>query len=995
MPLQYEDISILIPSHSLEDFPADLGDDDAEGLLNAFSIVWHPLLLRGAEALPGWHRSDEPPETLENRLVVIPKAAEEWLPGGWAGFARNQGATVVEGLKDRQEMLAAVLGPLESPSPAQGKEIDADLVADFLALGTCYLQLELLTTHMHHFSNLDEAQLQREAVAAAEAAVAGDETGARAHLTNCFEAMQEARERFYPVDCYLVDLCLLIPRQANEHLERALDGETPFNILVSGGDLQTITQQKPAMVERLKNAWDAGRIDVAGGELLERPSPLLPMGSALWDFREGNRVFRELLGRTPTTWGRRRFGFTANIPQILNKHGYIAALHVALDDGIYPDAEQSKIRWEGCDGTVVDAVTRIPLAAMSASSYLRFPQMMAESMEEDHVAGVIFARWPETAVPWFEDFQRIHNYAPVLGRFVTFEEYFEQTEDPGRMSTYEAGEYLGHFLLQSVAGEEADPIGRYGKHVRNRHRFEAGSFYRATAAALTGQPIPEAALNDSEARLETSGPDVDSRDDDETRPAGYPSGEEADAWLRAFVPSSAGELANVIMSGAGPQHGYLVLNSLAFSRRVVINLPESPSPPGSTGPNKGVQYDGERKLVSVELPPCGFAWVPVETQGANAPNVAFRSAKGRSFAERKTTESESSPPLAEENLLRNEFFELLVNPETGGIGRLKEYGRAPNRLSQQLAFRFPDERTWTVGEGRDAEEFRSYYSEMRCRSCVVKSAGPLLGELETTGELIDQPSGARLAGFRQTMRVWRGIPIVELDVELEVERVPEGDPWSNYIAVRFAYDDETAALTRSVQQGAQGFRDERFDSPYYLEIATPEQRTTILFNGQTFHRKTGPRMIDTLLIVAGETQRRFRMRIALDADYPMQPAMDLLTPPAVVPTETGPPLAGTAGWFFHVSAKNVQLLGLRPLMEEPVDDGTDESPTTPPRNGFTLGLLETEGRNRRVKLRCFRTPSSARQRDFQGRTISDLPIEDDAVVVEMTAHEIADVELRF
>ncbi len=37
----------------------------------------------------------------------------------------------------------------------------------------------------------------------------------------------------------------------------------------------------------------------------------------------------------------------------------------------------------------------------------------------------------------------------------------------------------------------------------------------------------------------------------------------------------------------------------------------------------------------------------------------------------------------------------------------------------------------------------------------------------------------------------------------------------------------------------------------------------------------------------------------------------------------------------------------------------------------------------------------ARQRDFQGRTLAELPIEGDAVRIDLTAHEIADVELRF
>jgi hypothetical protein len=60
-----------------------------------------------------------------------------------------------------------------------------------------------------------------------------------------------------------------------------------------------------------------------------------------------------------------------------------------------------------------------------------------------------------------------------------------------------------------------------------------------------------------------------------------------------------------------------------------------------------------------------------------------------------------------------------------------------------------------------------------------------------------------------------------------------------------------------------------------------------------------------------------------------------------------------------------------------------------------LRLLETEGRNRQVKLRCFRTPTHARQRDFRGRTIAELKIEDDSILVDFTPYEIVEVELRF
>ncbi|GAB4144261.1 MAG: hypothetical protein Tsb009_15830 [Planctomycetaceae bacterium] len=965
--MKYEELFVLIPSHSIEDFPTELEEDEATGILNAFSIIWHPVLLAEAGVIPNWHRSDEPPETHENRLIIIPKASEEWLPGGWADHARLNGAVVLTDLQERQELIEAALAPLEKDI-----EVDPDLVADFCALGTCYLQIELLTTHMHHYSNMDEVHLQREAVAAAEAAVSGDAEACRIHLRSCFESLMEARERFYPVECFLIDLCLLIPRLADDQFRSTLLNESPTNFLVSAKDLQTINDEHPEMLDLLREAWDGGRADILGGEYEETPSPLMPLESVIWNFQEGFQVFHKLCGRTPKTWGRRRFGLSTDLPQILNKFGQIAAYHLAMDDGIYPDAEQGKVRWEGCDGTILDAMTRIPLAADSATSYLRFAMRMAESMEEDHVAAIVFARWPEVKAPWFEDLIRTQAYSPCLGKFVTMEDFFENTEDPGRMSSFEAGEYLSPFLLQSVAGQETNPISRYREHTLRRLRFDAACWSRTVAGLLRQIPISKLDFSEDERLLELADPDADEH-----------AIQTAENMLQELESDSAHQLANIIMEGAGNEPGFLLFNSLAHARTVSVILPELQSPPAIEGPVKGVQFDETSKMVTVNLPPCGFQWIP-----ANSPAIP------------ETPSRKKSVPTAEENVLRNEFFEVWMNPDTGGIGRIKGYGRVPNRLSQQIAFRFAHERTWTVGEGDDIEQFHSYYSEMRCHASRVICDGPHLGEIETEGDLIDQTDGSRLAGFRQNVRVWRGRKIVEIDLELDVDVMPSGDPWTNYIATRFAWNDSTAALTRSVHQGAQGIRGERFESLHYFEIATPEERTTIINHGQGFHRKSGPRMLDTLLVVEGESQRKFRFTIALDDPYPLQAALNAMSPPTLVTTTNGPPQFGTSGWFFHVDAKNVQILRIMGRefgfneQEKSEWEAADQDQSFPD-DGFALRLLETEGRTRRVTLQCFREPKQARQRDFEGRTITDLAIENGAVIVEMTAYEIADVELSF
>ena len=997
--MKYDSLIVLIPSHSLEDFPSEIGEREAASLLNAFAVVWHPALLASAEVLPMWHRADSPPEFAGNRLVVVPTPCDSWLQGGWVERARTEGSTVVAGLSDRHEMLAECLKPLENLPP-----IDPELVADFLALGTCYLLIELLTRKMHYYSNLDEVRLTREAVAAAQAALAGDGVAARTRLKDCFEVLTSARERFYPVDCYLIDLCLVVPQVIDQHFDAALQSPSPMNFLLTAKDLEEIARDKPDAAARLAAAWQAGQCDVIGGEYAEGPSPLLSVPSVLWDFRRGHRVFKSVCGRTPTTWARRRFGFTPLIPQVLTKSGYKGAMHVALDDGIYPDAEQSRIRWEGCDGSLIDSVSRIPLAAEPSTSYARFPSRMAESMEQDQTAAILFARWPETKSPWFEDLRRTHQYSPCLGKWVTFERYFESGEAPGRLSKYEAREYFTPFLIQSVARQETNPVTRYRDALLRRHRYDAAAWCEATAAALMGRTIPDgdtpiappAGMAGVERREPPAG---DSRGDaggsqslDPSHPAvpgEAPSRERliedagpdaapeaiaaAESMLAEYAPQAARKLAEVILAGGSGTPGALVLNPLSFARKVSVELPSFSEPPAIGGAVKAVQFDGIRKSAVLELPPCGFLWV----------------APGGKAAPPKRGEGAA---MVEDAILRNDFCEVYINEATGGIARIKGYGRQPNRLSQQIAYRFPRERTPQSVDGEPGE--RTYYSEMRCDALEVVSNGPAVGEIRTRGSLIDPQEGSTLATFTQSVRVWRARPVVEVELELDCRRTPDGDPWTNYYASRFAWNDMTAALTRSFQQGAHGFTGERIESPHYIEIAEDEQRTTLLTMGLAFHRKTGPRMLDSIMITAEEKQRKFRFVIVTDSDYPMQSAHDAMVPTPVV-AGNGPPRSGPSGWLFHVDAKSVQLMSIMPL-ENPAEGlpayAQHDFPTTP-GSGFGVRLLETEGRRRTARLRTFRTPTRARQRDFQGRTLTDLAIEGDAVVIDMAPYEIADVEL--
>lgn len=977
--MAYEELIILIPSHSLEDFPTELGEQESASLLNAFAVPWHPALLARAGVLPRWSRADSPPEGNVRRLLIVPTSAVGWLPCGWAErVAAETNSQVITGLSERRAMLEQALAPL-----AGTYQVDSDLADDFLALGTCYLLIELLTRKMRNFGSLDEVHLQREAVAAAEAALAGDETTARSHLRACFEVLTEARERFYPVECYLLDICLLLPQQAEVALLETLATLKPINLLATASDLSNLVQSQPEAFAAVREAWDRGSADVLSGEWNDAPTALLPLNSLIWQFQTGTAAIQRHFLKRPVVWGRRKFGLFPQLPQILKKFGYQAGLHVALDDGFYPDAEHTKQRWDGVDGSVVESFSRIPLAADSSLSYIRFPERMAESMDNDHVAAVAFARWPDSQSPWLDDLRRMHNYSPVLGRWITFSDFFQHTDNPGRVAAHKPHEYLTPYLFQMVARSEPDSVSRFQCRFVRRQQYDTGKFFAALRMALLGQvpQLPAAAA------LERTLEELPENAPAEARQSLAQS-------LGDFQRNAAQELALLVTAGGTKQPGYLLLNPLPHRRQVVVEFTPEQAPPVITGTSARLQWDGTQRLLLAELPGAGYAWFPAEM---NSPAAASPlPEKAPAGSSRRAVSRE--PVLAESYLLRNELFEVHLNEQTGGIRQIKGFGRSPNRLSQQLSFRYSRERVFSGGTPEAPQQIRSHYAATHGLGSEVISAGPLVGEVRTWGEIIDQQHGQRLAGFAQRVRVLRGSPLIEVTIEIDPQHLPDAEPWHNYYAARFAWNNESCALSGSSFGGVFHLGEERCESPHYIEIADGDQRTTILPQGLPFHRKTGPRMLDSLLIVAHESARSFRFVIAIDQPFPQQAALESLVPPVCLPGETAPRLP--SGWFLHLDSRQVQVLDISPLMAEPPAEGeawerTASLPPPPQTPGFCLRLLETEGRSIRTKLRCFRTPIRARQRDFLGKTICELQLDGDAILVDLIGHEIADVEIHF
>jgi len=970
--MKYSELLILLPCHSLEDFPTHYTGDEAEGLLAAWSALWHPALLASARAVPTWCRADAPPDIVTGKLLVAPQVSQEMLLAGFAGRCKSEGAVLIRKTKDRSDIVAQSLAALDGGAGG----VNADLAADFLALGYCRLHVELLTRHMRYTSNIDETFFQNEALAAADAAMNGDYENAVSHLGQCFDVLNESRKHYYPVDAYLVDLTLVAPTTIGESLRRELAPAIeqnpaaelghvmPLNLLLTGQTLREIAAREPATLAKIQEASARGVVCVVGGEDTERDWPLLPIESIRNGVGLGIAEFERILGQKPTVYGRRRFGLSPIMPQVLSKSGFQGALHFTLDDGRFPIGQQSKSRWEGCDGSVIDALLRVPRDASQSETFLDFSRKLGESMDMDHVATVVFAHWPGQANRWYDDLRRIARYTTALGKFIKLDDYFAQTDMPGSLSRFEADEYRSPYLKQAIIRRQVNPISSIvTEHVRRAAQDAEQAV--ACLAQVLGAPANGKDLPWGRRSHDTQA-DTTSVDRSETQIAsddGAASGRLATAMERisAAIPRSSG----------GASSGYLVVNPCSFARRIGVELPQLSALPAVESPiHSAGQGSGGINAV-VDVPAMGFAWVaPATGKPGKAPK-----------------------PLAEENILRNEFVELVISRATGGIQSIHDYRHRSNRLSQQIALRSPGPRQAAGEAWRDPDE-SAVYTQMVADSVEIANAGPALGEIVSRGGLLDA-EGRRVAEFKQTTQLWFGSRVIVLKVELDPKDECRADPWNSYYGVRFAWPDHDVQLHRSVNLGRVVTDAKKIEATHFVEIEMEKGRTAILTAGLPYHRRSSSRMLDSLLIARGETARSFTLGIGVDLAHPAQAALDLLAPTCLRQETNAPPTTG-ASWLFHVDAKNIVATHWEPLVLTSSDTAmTAGDAMTAPTHGFCVRLLETEGKAGRATLRALRPLAAARQVDFQGQPLLELPIEDDKIVIDIGAHEWLHIEARW
>lgn len=983
-------VVLLSPYPYPGQYPLTLADEEMACWLNGYTLMWHPALLWQATEAPKVESPYDHENPRPGVIYVVPESPPSYLPENWKDRLREAGSLSIVAAADRPTTLENLRVALEaSDAPPIGWRealaAPADMLSLFFGLGLGYLLQATLAEAMEHENLLDRAAFWDEVqkavgslgseepepgkgaaenaapTASADSAEPADSpepssNGAQekppeaetprehqwlVHLQQAAQKLQSAREVLYPVTIHWLDLHLLTEDSLTRPWPAAVELGMSTNLVAPAALLESLARQQPEKVAVLRAQVEKDLVEICGGTYREREDVLLPLDSQVWNLREGQDVVRRLLGKEVRVFARRTFGFHPRLPMLLSTHGLTKLLFLLFDDSAaVPTYTSTVIAWTAPDGKQIDAFVRPPKPADKAETYFNLGNSWFKTTREDHHATICLQHGSGPEAPWYRDLIALGRLAPVLGTWTTFSRYFGDVSAGEYPPTPTADDFHFDFLGERTTAKLADPVSGFARHLRIRRRIDACWTYAALHRALAGgrDTLQVADHLDSLERVFETQPQLG------TEPGGL-------VELEQLVTTTLAERLQA-RAASGPP-GYLLLNPCGFARRYALELEGGPEPLPVDGHVKACQLDGNLLRAVVEVPALGFAWIP-RSGPVGTPPMAARLRMG----DPKTLS------------LRNEFFEVEVDGQTGGLKAIRDHRTHINRLGQKLVF--------------------NPGSRMYADTVRVTQSGPALGEIVSEGSILgDQDQ--ELAHFKQRFRVWLGRPLLELQIELTPRQPPAGYPWHAYYGARFAWRDERTHLFRGWGGAGYATTHPRPQTGDYLDLRFGPFGTTIFPGGLPFHQKQEGRMLDVILVPEGETTTTFDLGIALDRDQPMLTAWGVCSPLAVVPTTKGPPHVGAAGWLFHLDMPSLLLTRMLPGVREQ-SEGT--SPPEP-RDAIVAQLVECSGQPAHAELRCLRNPTRAAALDGLGRFVLNHHFTGDTIYVEASPHDWTQIQIEF
>jgi hypothetical protein len=905
-----------------------IDQEEAAAFLHGYFALWHPAVIVRSSGPPviGSHYEYDQPQP--NHLFALPEIPSNYQPGDWEVRTKDAGSLIFASSADWQ----ATLSNLAQSLGRAANELQGVDYLPFISLGLGYLVLEAFCEAQDHANPLTSAIFYEELRKAAEATESETRQSA---LKQAAQLLLQAREVVYPSQIYQALTFILNEASSADRLRLWLHASLPMTLVGSSDILQAWANTDQELVNALRERVQAGTLDWWGGPHFDQEDAALPRAAWLKNLSKGLKQAQQLLNKPVESAGRRRFAATPTLPTLLHHFGFKRSLGISFDGGSWPHSPSSLTAWRGPDSKLIETCNRKSEPIHDSQTWFHLGNLLYESSLNESVAWLhLGATTLPAEIPLLlKAWAKLHELAPVFGQLGTLENAIREIPATEQFTPPGADDFQSDYLVDltgqgHLSKSRPDPISRFAQAATDWRNWEAARTLLALWSAITP---PSQELSELSAQLHDWSDGLLQR-------------WQADGEPASTGPETADEiknrLAQRLLSHATAQTpGYLVFNPCSFQRRIPVHLEQATTL--LPAPAYASQRDGSGISAAVEVPPLGFAWLPRGVEKGTKVRIPKNS-------------------IIDGNTLRNEYLQVDVDPQTGGIKAIRDAQKQVARLGQQLIF----------GPG----------SSMRCASIQPSRQGHAVGEIISTGILIDSHEQT-LANFQQTFRLWAGCKRLEINIHLEPITAPSGYPWHSYYAARWAWRDPSTQLYKSVHGTKLPIIQTRPETPGFIELEMPGGRTAIFSGGLPFWQRHGTRMLDTLLVVAGETSHNFTLAVTIDDDLPHQSEQDWLTSPLFVPVDKGTPASGVASWLFHIDAPSVLLTDMH------IDPANSRA--------LTASLQETVGYATEAQLRCPKNPVAASTVNAWGEEIMKLRVADDVVFLHVGCYEMQSVRIQF
>ena len=409
----FTNLVIALPCDDFEDFPAEQRGPNAKNLLACWTGLWHPALIKQTNSVPEiqstaetagfWQSAD-----VQAPLIIIPDISADKLDSATLmGWTANCDALVIEELTDRRQIIEQAAFNSEDLNHWKDS-VAEEIVNDFYALGYAYLQTMLMSLQLRYSTNLDRVDFDAKVVAAAEAAIAGDQQQTSDKLFACFDTLLEEKNSYYPVEPHICELLLTHPNTLGSSLTKQLESsDAPISILISGQDARKLANKNQPTVEVIKQRIEAKKLSLVGGLDVELDDNLVSGQTVANQLATGRESFRDVFGSPPNVFARRSFGLNPTTPSLLNSFGFEGAIHANFSNGTIPSLGSGAMRWTSDSDEHILAISELPMDAADSGTFLNLGVELGEMIDAAHSATALLTHWPNKACQSLDDLKPV------------------------------------------------------------------------------------------------------------------------------------------------------------------------------------------------------------------------------------------------------------------------------------------------------------------------------------------------------------------------------------------------------------------------------------------------------------------------------------------------------------------------------------------------------------------------------------------------------------